>query len=789
MSDWRNINEIIRVSIKSLTDTVKNQGMAIRDLDKKIRTKPSREEIDNILNFKANNDDIFQALNNLSQELLDRPKNEEIYKILDEKINKNELIYYLNQKPNIEDINSLLNDKVSMREYKNNYNDLLKRFEMFKNEILNKINNMDNNYAKRNDLINIQNELENKANIIDVENALEAKEDKEKIYLLLQNKIDKNEIENIFDNKLDKNDFIEINKKIDEKLDKSNFEQFLEEYHNNNDINNNLGENLNNKVNIKEFKLLNDSYIENKQKMSKKIDDIDNDLDRLIESVKEQFQSLNVVINNLEHNKVDNTEFDVEKLRNFEQMLQNKVGQEDVEILINKTKNNLLDAINNFKNGENANMKIFEENIQNKIDKIIYDNQSMLNDLTNTNQNINNFFTQKQAEMESLMTRMRLLINNNELYTNNNFNNNNNNNNSNNIQEERIKNEIKNIIENNNNKINQKFREKLDVSKFEEFLNGLKEDLDNKINLFTMKKANEEIINEVNNKIRELYTDINTEMENKISKNEIETILSNKLNNNNLLNNNLANNNMLNEKLSVNDFKDYIDSISLELKQKLDINKFNSIISTFNSNFENIHKDMNSKADIKNIVELLKNKLDNENFNKIIKNLQKEISTKVNTNDFSSAMDNQAIINDTLCNENNIGRWLWKSGKVKNNLSVPWEVQIINTSPDNFLWEKDKPILNIKEGGLYEINMGFYADKKPMVQIMINGEVVISAINSNSFVIHQSPGGRMKGTGKTSFGNVTGLTMVDFIILPDKAKLSISYTGEEGIGFLGLKKL
>ena len=393
------------------------------------------EEISNLLNFKANKDDVFQALNNFSQELLDRPKNEEIFKILDDKINKDELEYYLNQKPNVEDFNSLLNDKVSIREYKNNYNDLLKRFEMFKNEIISKINNIDNNFAKKNDLISMQSEIESKANIIDVENALESKEDKDKIFSLLQNKVDKDEYENILENKLDKNDFLEISKKLDDKLEKHNFEQFLEEYHNNiNNTNNNIEENIKNKVNMKDFKLLNDSYLDSKQKMSKKIDDIDNDLDRLIESVKEQFQSLNVVINNLEHNKIDNTEFDMEKLKNFEQMLRNKPEHEEVEMLINKAKNNLLDAINNFKNGENANMKLFEENIQNKIDKIVYDNQSMLNDLTNTNQNINNFFTQKQAEMESLMTRMRLLLNDNDIYSNNNINNNLNNNN--NIQEE-----------------------------------------------------------------------------------------------------------------------------------------------------------------------------------------------------------------------------------------------------------------------------------------------------------------------------------------------------------------
>ena len=67
--------------------------------------------------MKANNDDIFQAINNLSQELFNRPTNEEIFKVLDEKINKNELIYYLNQKlkeeeKKIEEKKKLLLEKI-----------------------------------------------------------------------------------------------------------------------------------------------------------------------------------------------------------------------------------------------------------------------------------------------------------------------------------------------------------------------------------------------------------------------------------------------------------------------------------------------------------------------------------------------------------------------------------------------------------------------------------------------------------------------------------------------------
>ena len=712
--------------------------MAIRELSKKINNKLSREEIENELKFKINNDDIFQAINNISQELDNRPTHEEINNALEGKMNKNEFMFYLNQKNNS-------NENINI----NKFNDLLNAFENIKNEIFTKINKLENDVVKKDDFIILKNELDNKANIIDIENILETKEDKESINNILKNIADKNEINNMI--------YTAINKdKNKDNIGKNEFNQFLLDYQNDKK---NLEERIVNKIDISE---INNSL----EKMKQKVDSIDNDFDRLIQSMKNQFQDINIVINNLEQKIIDNNEMNLERIKGIDSILRNKIEKEQVELLINKSKNNLLEIINKYKNDENSNIKIFEDNINNKMEKMIFDNQSLLNDITNTNQNINNYFSQKQTEMENLMNRMRLSLNNNDIYNNNN----------NNINNNR---EIINTIE---NKLNQKLNEKLDISKFEEFLNGLKQDLDNKIDIIAVKKSNEEIIKEINDKIRQLYNDINKDLNEKANKNDLGLILSQ---------NNLQgiNNDALNEKLSITDFEDFINNITKQLKQKLDINKFNNIISTFNSNFENIHKDMNSKADIKSIIDILKNKLDTESFNEIINEIKKELATKTPSVDFSSAMDNQAIINETLVNENNIGRWLWKSGKVKNNLSVPWEIQIINTSNDNFLWEKDKSFIGVNEGGLYEIKLGFFADKKPMVQILVNGEVVISAINSNSYVIHQSSGGRMKGTGKTSFGNVTGLTMIDFILLPDNAKLSIAYTGEKGIGFLGLKKL
>jgi hypothetical protein len=43
----------------------------------------------------------------------------------------------------------------------------------------------------------------------------------------------------------------------------------------------------------------------------------------------------------------------------------------------------------------------------------------------------------------------------------------------------------------------------------------------------------------------------------------------------------------------------------------------------------------------------------------------------------------------------------------------------------------------------------------------------------------------MQGTG-----NITGLTLFDFIAIPPRARLSLCYTGEgAGEGFFGLRKL
>jgi len=77
----------------------------------------------------------------------------------------------------------------------------------------------------------------------------------------------------------------------------------------------------------------------------------------------------------------------------------------------------------------------------------------------------------------------------------------------------------------------------------------------------------------------------------------------------------------------------------------------------------------------------------------------------------------------------------------------------------------------------------------------------LTAVNSASFVIHHGSG-KLANNGRQVAGNMTGLTLVDYLALPARARITISYAGANGKqgmakgaqvspveGFLGLRKL
>lgn len=72
----------------------------------------------------------------------------------------------------------------------------------------------------------------------------------------------------------------------------------------------------------------------------------------------------------------------------------------------------------------------------------------------------------------------------------------------------------------------------------------------------------------------------------------------------------------------------------------------------------------------------------------------------------------QSLIMESLCSEHLLGRWIWKSGRAKGDKhAVPWNVQNINTNPENFVWEKDRTAITTVAPGLYEVTFGARCDR------------------------------------------------------------------------------
>ena len=134
----------------------------------------------------------------------------------------------------------------------------------------------------------------------------------------------------------------------------------------------------------------------------------------------------------------------------------------------------------------------------------------------------------------------------------------------------------------------------------------------------------------------------------------------------------------------------------------------------------------------------------NKALDEIHEEMDKQVVSKTELND---ALQEQNLINEALCAENCSARWLWKSGELQNGFAIPWEIQTINTCPENFLWDEDKSMVLTVAPGLYEVNFGFFSAKQPTIQVLVNGEPILSAVNSSSYVIHHSAG-KLKQTGK-----------------------------------------
>ena len=544
-------------------------------------------------------------------------------------------------------------------------------------------------------------------------------------------------------------------------------------------------------------------------------------------------------IQNLLDDKIDKNEFNnkfedlVQNIETFKKFMGEKIDELASKKELKKIENNQKDILNNLEKKADKeyvfnSLKIKSDKneintiLDNKLDKADYANILKLienklnkdefinyqkikdNEIRQNNNKLDDTYLTIIKEMNNKIQEMKKNINTRFDILN--------------IDIEKINDKIKSKYESINiliNEINSRkldnvdyinlLKKKLDIDKFDPLIKKIKNNLER--NFVEISKTNEEMIkNLMNNKINDInkvlsktLDEQNTKLNNYIEINQNKWIqyqidvqsIINKLDSENKSEISKLRNEII-ENLEVK-----ITEKFYELTEETKVNKNNNQNSLLNSNDNELNnklsKNMKTESLIREKCEINELTLKYDEIKNELKN---------NRIEFSNALDNQALINETLCEENKLGKWGWTMGKLKNNYNIIWDIQSINTYPDNYILENDKSLLLIKQGGIYEIIFGFYGyNKKPNIQILVNNEIILSNSNKNNKSLYENGGHslHMTNTGfyksnkniaiNGGFRNITGITLIDYIYLENNSKLSVFYNGDTARGFLSIKKI
>ena len=610
-------------------------------------------------------------------------------------------------------------------------------------------------------------ELRTKANLKDINTKLDLKANNADVFQAIDNLC--NSIENLPTTS-------QINDLSQEKVSKSEIIYYLKAKPSFEDMDTLLNEKIDKKTFINKYEEIIDNFKKLKKDIMEKTDEFatkeeikkieikEKEIFNLLDKKAEKdnvFNSLKLKSDKNEMNTILGNKLDKADLANILKLLEEKMNKEE---FINYKKNQETQINQKNNQLDESYLKIIKE-INNSV-------QEMQKDINKRFDLINTDIEKMDENLKSKYESVNIMINN--------------------INKRKI--DSKDFMNS--------LKKKLDLDKFDSMIKKIKSNLEH--NFLEISKTNKEIIEQL--------------IDNKI--NDINNIFFENLNNQNNKLNDYLNENKNNWSEYQIDVQSMINKCNSE--NKLEIRKLrNEFLEKIETKITEKFYDLTEEIKNKNTPNSFLNSNDNENKekNKNIKNESQirekgeineinkqlaEIKKEIDNNriEFSKTIDNQTLINEILCEENKLGKWGWTNGKLKNNNKIIWDIQLVNTFPDNYIFENEKSILLIKQGGIYELIFGFYGyNKKPNIQIFVNNEVIISnsnKINKNivengNHVLNVTNSGFYKSNKNIAinggFRNITGITLVDFIYLENNSKLSVFYNGENGKGFISIKKI
>lgn len=159
-NEWRSTPEIVRLSLKALTDVVRGQGALLKEVERQVNSKVAKAEFASALSQKASLSEVSQGIHELSNSLQDKVGLADIQSMLEDKISRSELQYITSSKVSVEEMRRALDLKANSRELEAELRAVQKSFSEFVGEF----NKRSANFVHHSELFTIQRAVDSRAN-------------------------------------------------------------------------------------------------------------------------------------------------------------------------------------------------------------------------------------------------------------------------------------------------------------------------------------------------------------------------------------------------------------------------------------------------------------------------------------------------------------------------------------------------------------------------------------------------------------------------------------------------
>ncbi len=681
-NEWINIQDIVKLTFKALFDVVKTQGDAIHELEQTVPTKANKAELNAGLSLKANISDVSKTFAEVVANVESRATVEEVQGALAEKAARTDLDRLEATKVGREEIKQVAGMKAEIEE---ELSRMFDRIETVQRDLQSKLAAT----ASAKQLEDLRAALSLKANIAEVNDSLQKKAGKDSITAALLKKVNQKDIESLLARKVDLADLQKLIAAVERKVDSTDLEILQKRQDMKMGEIETMTKEMKMKASCKDLDVAVSSLAESQRIEREKLAiDTERQINEIRKSLKDELAALQRGL----EKKIGVVEFD--ELRG--QMLKQKDAGE-VAATLAKTKEDMGRQVTELKVQVETLRRKLEEGVQTELARVSRITETELQKVRDQAQTISE---DRKRECEETS----------KYFSN-------------------LSNTVKAQIEDEQRSIQrevQDIRKEVEsvAHKTGEHKETLQRLLDPKADVAEVQQAITESQTLVARRLTELKEDfkreiagVRAQVEQKANVNDVNAKVEQSV---------LVA--AMQEKANLSEFEvlaGRVEAFQGELDKKLDRQELEAHDAEGKDQIADVHKELLLKANIKDVCTLVDVKANSEDVKKGLAELRTELDKKTNSEDFSAAMADQSLINEALCAENCVGRWVWRSGEVKNGYAVPWEAQSVNTCPDNFLWEKDKTSIMTIASGLYEVKLGFFAPKPPTIQVLMNGEPIL----------------------------------------------------------------